>query len=108
MSDEKTYIEYPGGEKVNIMDVDGPLILDRTVQINEISDINIIKVKIKNDVDKLAKLCIEKRGPIKDGFTVVSCKPNAFEKVQSPIWENVENAKTGEKYIRYGRTIEFI
>lgn len=108
MSDDKTYITYPGGDKIDIMDVDEPLLLDEMVEINKNIDINKIKAEIKSRVDKIADYCVEKRGPIKDVLSVVSCGPNELERVQSPVWENIENKATGVKYIRYGRSIEFI
>lgn len=108
MDDEPTYISYPNGDKIDIMEVDYPLILDEMVQIADDSDLNKIKLEIKSRVDKIADLCIEKRGPIKDDYTYISCGKNELKKVQGPVWENVENPRTKEKYIRYSRSIKFI
>ena len=108
MDDDKIYITYPGGDKIDIMDVDEHLLLDETVEINEKSDINKIKAEIKSRVDDIVKVLEEKRGPVKDGLCVISGGNNELIKVQSPVWENIENYKTGAKYIRYGKTVEFI
>ena len=108
MDDNKTYITYPSGKKIDIMEVDESLLLDEMVIVDESSDIDIIKNEIKGRIDKLAEYLVEHRGPIKDCMVLISDEPGKLKKVQGPVFEDIENGATREKYIRYGRSVEFI
>lgn len=106
---EPTYVTYPGGNKIDIMEIDRPLLLDEMHAVDDDRELNQIKIKIKTRVDQLADFCIEKRGPIKDVSVFISGpEKNQLTKVVGPVWEVIEDYNTKKKYIRYARSIEFI
>lgn len=109
MDDDKVYITYPNADKINIMDIDDPILLDEMVEITEKSDINLIKAEIKNKVDEISKMLMENRGPIKDCLVRVSGHNfGEVTTVMGPVYDEIEDYNSKRKYIRYARSVEFI
>lgn len=108
MMSDNHIIEYPDGRKENILTTSGPLLLDQMQIIYNNSERDGIQNKLKADSDKIFNY-INKIRKIKDVLTFISGPgKNELTKVQGPIFEDIENYKTKEKYIRYGRTVEFV
>lgn len=105
---DKNYIIYPDGEKMDIMDVEGPLLIDQMHTIDINSNINLIKIKLVSDSNEIVKKLEEYRGPVKDCSVLISVDYKTLKKIRGPVWENIHNYHTGEDYIRYGRSVEFI
>lgn len=105
---DKNYIVYPNGEKIDIMDVEGSLLIDQMHIIDNDNDIDQIKEKLVSDSDEVVKKLEEYRGPVREGLVVISEGYNELEKLQGPVWENITDSRNGDKFIRYGRSVEFI
>lgn len=107
MSSDELYITYANGSKVSIYEISEPLLIEEMMQIEEDSNLDEIKTILKERNDNLVSLLEEARGPVKDMHVWISDGPRHFKRIMGPVWEDVEDCKTKQKYIRYARSVEF-